>query len=211
MRQRTLSAGLRQSNYENTVVQYTFGLSGEIPWIGSVFGEDWRWEIYGSEGRTEIDENQAGNIDTQRLQGLLEAPDGGVGQCAGGFNPFGRNPISAECVDYLEVSNELTSEFRLKIASGYISGNVAELPAGPLQLVFGAEYRGFEYSLDPGSAGGPISGFTTQNPADAENSFKDVFAEASIPLVRDRAFIEAGPGASAGDTRSTSPRTTSLA
>jgi outer membrane receptor protein involved in Fe transport len=189
MRQRTLSAGLRQSNYENTVVQYTFGLSGEIPWIESVFGSDWRWEIYGSEGRTTIDENQAGNIDTQRLQGLLEAPDGGVSTCDGGFNPFGRQGISAECVDYLEVSNELTSKFNLKIASGYISGNVAELPAGPLQLVFGAEYRGFEYSLDPGAVSGPISGFTTQNPVDAENSFKDIFAEASVPLVKDVSWI----------------------
>ena len=190
MRQRTLSAGLRLSTYKNTVVQYTFGLSGELPLLANAFGSDWRWELYGSEGRTEIAESQQGNIDTQRLQGLLEASDGGDSLCAGGFNPFGRKGISPECINYLEVSNTLTSNFKLRVASGYISGTAAELPAGPLQVVLGLEYRGFYYQLDPGAVSGPISGFTTQNAADAENSFRDIFAEASIPIVKDKPYVE---------------------
>ncbi len=90
MRQRTLDAGLRQSGFDNTVTQYLLGLRGKLP-------SDWRWEAFASEGRTVIDQFQAGNIDTDVLLSLLAAPDGGASQCEGGFNPFGRQPISAEC------------------------------------------------------------------------------------------------------------------
>lgn len=177
MRQRTLSAGLRTQDFENTVVQYLLGARGPL------FGENWRWEAYASEGRTEIDQTQGGNIDTQRLQQLLEAPDGGAGACAGGFDPFGRNPISPECVDFLEVSANLTNEFVQQIVQGYVAGDTFDMPAGPLAVVLGAEYRGFEYDFDPGTAGGPISGFNAQNPAAGTNTFKDLFFEALVPIV----------------------------
>ncbi|MCP5360113.1 MAG: TonB-dependent receptor [Steroidobacteraceae bacterium] len=183
MRQRTLDAGLRQSNYQNTVVQYLLGVKGK-------FNDSWRWEAYASEGRTEIAEQQTGNIDTQRLLALLEAPDGGASLCAGGFNPFGRQPISEECTTYLEVNNTLTTKFKQQILQAYVSGDVTELPAGPLSVVLGAEYRGFRYAFDPGSAGGPISGFNVQNPAGGTNAFKDLFGEALIPLVRDAAWAK---------------------
>jgi len=183
MRQRTLDAGLRQSNYENTVVQYLLGVKGK-------FSDTWRWEAYASEGRTEIAESQQGNIDTQRLLGLLAAADGGASVCAGGFNPFGRQPISDACRDYLEVSNTLTTKFKQQIVQAYVTGEAFQMPAGPVSVVLGGEYRGFRYSLDPGAAGGPISGFTTQDPASGTNAFKDLFTEALIPLASDKSWAK---------------------
>jgi outer membrane receptor protein involved in Fe transport len=187
MRHRTLSAGLRQTGFDNTVLSVVGGLRGDLP---MPIGENWRYDVYYTWGKTEIDENQAGNIDTNRLQALLEAADGGVSQCAGGYNPFGRQGLSPECIDYLEVSNTVGNVFRQHIVSAYITGDVFELPAGPLGVVFGAEWRDFKYGLDPGSAGGPISGFNTQSPAGGTNSFKDVFAELNVPIIADQRFIE---------------------
>lgn len=181
MRQRTLSAGLRASDFENEVVQYLVGFRGEID-------DDWRYEVYASEGRTEIGQTQTGNIDTQRLQGLLEAPDGGASICAGGFNPFGRNPISPACVTYLQKSATLTREFTQRIAQGYVQGDIAELPAGDLTVVVGAEHRGFKYTFDPGAASGPISGFNAQNPEGGTNRFNDIFSEALIPIAKGAEF-----------------------
>jgi iron complex outermembrane recepter protein len=176
LRQRTLTAGLRQSNYENTVIQYLFGARGDI--AGS-----WRWEAYASEGRTEINETQLGNIDTQVVQDLLAMPDGGASECEGGFDPFGRQPISADCREKLEVVNTLTEEYKQQIVQAFVTGEVVDMPAGPLSVVVGAEYRGFRYSFDPGAASGPISGFNTQAPALGTNSFQDIFTEALIPIV----------------------------
>ena len=184
MRQRTLSAGLRQSNFENTVIQYHFGADGPIGNSG------WNWHAYLSEGRVETDRNQQGNIDSDRLQILLEAEDGGASICEGGFNPFGRNPLSSACVDYLSVSSAATTEFSRTVGQAYIDGVVAELPAGDLSAVLGVEYREFDFTFDPGSGGGPISGFNAQNPNDGSNSFADVFGEVLIPIVRDASWAQ---------------------
>jgi outer membrane receptor protein involved in Fe transport len=184
MRQRTLDAGLRTSGFDNTVTQYLLGFRGSLP--GS-----WKWEAYASEGRTRIETHQSGNIDTARLLGMLAAPDGGKSLCAGGFNPFGRQPISAACRQYLQVSNTLTRDFKDQIVEGFVSGNVASLPAGDLSLVLGGEYRGFRYNLDPGAAAGPISGFNVQNPAGGTNRFEDLFTEAFFPIVKDVPFVKA--------------------
>lgn len=185
IRQRTLDLGLRESLFENTVVQFMAGVRGPIGDTGLTF------EASVSEGRTEIDETQSGNLDTQRLQTLIEATDGGDSICAGGFNIFGRQPISDECRQYLAASTTLSTEMKQQIAQAYITGPIYEMPAGDLSFVLGAEYRSFEYDFNPGSASGPISGANTQNPDRGTNSFRDVFGELLIPIVKDQPYIDA--------------------
>ena len=181
MRSRTLGIGLRQSVYTNKVYQFLGGFRGEI-------APGWRYEASYSEGKTKIIEEQTGNVDTERLLGLLNAPDGGASTCEGGFNPFGRNPLSQACIDYLAVSSSLETIFRQKIAQGFITGQVAELPAGPLSVVVGAEYRKFNYDFDPGVVGGPISGLNAQSPASGQNRFIDFFGELGVPLAKDASW-----------------------
>jgi outer membrane receptor protein involved in Fe transport len=179
MRQRSLGVGLRTSDFENTVVQYMLGAKGPL------FGDNWGWEVSYSEGFTEIDQKQGGNLDTNKLLQLVAAPDGGVSLCAGGFNIFGRHPLSPECVAFIEVASTLTTEFQQKIAEGIITGDLVDMPAGPLSVALGLQGRYFEYELDPGPSAGPISGFNAQVPSKGKNSFEDVFVEALIPIVKD--------------------------
>lgn len=183
MRQRTLDIGLRRSEYTNQVFQVLGGIRGDL-------SDQWSYELSYSFGRTNIDQLQTGNVDTQRLFDMLNAPDGGVSQCAGGFDPFGRQPISDECVAYLEMTGLLRTEFTQKIVQGFVVGELLEMAGGPLTLVVGAEKRDFEYELDPGTSSGPISGFNTQTPDAGENSFFDIFGELSIPLVAGQAWAE---------------------
>lgn len=183
MRQRTLDIGLRTNDFTNTVTNFLVGMSGPI-------AGTWEWNLYLSQGRTQIDVIQSGNVDTQRLQTLLEAPDGGDSICSGGFDPFGRQPMSAECIDYLEVATANQTIFTQDIAQFYVTGDMFEMPAGTVSVVLGAEYRGFDFSFDPGSASGPISGFNAQLPNAGQNSFEDLFGEALIPLIRDMPFIQ---------------------
>ncbi|MFN3511486.1 MAG: TonB-dependent receptor domain-containing protein [Phenylobacterium sp.] len=207
MRQRTLDIGLRQSVYENTVVQFLAGVRAPIGDTGLIF------EASISEGRTEVDQTQTGNINTQRMQTLVEDCAGGAGGlctnplapqviaaggpvqvpviCEGGFNIFGRQPISAACREYLAVSTTLSTEMKQQIFQAFVTGPIYELPAGDLSFVLGAEYRGFEYAFDPGAASGPISGFNNQNPDRGTNSFRDIFGELLIPLVKDQPYIQA--------------------
>jgi outer membrane receptor protein involved in Fe transport len=176
MRTRTLGIGARLSNFTNEVVQYLGGARGDLA--------DWlRYEAYYSEGRTVITNRAEGAVDSQRLQNLIEAADGGNSLCAGGYNPFGRNTLSAECIEYLAVSNTSSNTFEQEVAQGFIGADLAELPGGTLAAVIGAEYRHFNFFNDPGALSGPISGPNVIDPAAGENSFRDFFGELQIPIL----------------------------
>jgi outer membrane receptor protein involved in Fe transport len=195
---RFLDTGLRISELDNRVLQGVVGLRGEI--AGS-----WRYEASYSWGRTTIDTAASGNVNVQNAQLLLEDPFGGAGDevinpgldaddinegelCEGGFNPFGIHPLSADCVEFLDETGFTSTEFTLRVAQFFVTGDLVELPAGPLSVVLGAERRDWEYTFDPGTLFGPIAGFNTATPDDGTNRFTDFFAEARIPLFKDQPF-----------------------
>ena len=177
---RPLGFGPRLSQYQNTVVQYMAGI--KVP-----LGDNFAFEAYASQGRTEIDLTQFGNIDTQRLQDVLASPTqspGGNTACATN-NFFGDRDTSAACRAFLESPVSQKTALEQSIAQAFVSGTVMELPAGDLQVVFGGEYRGFEYSSRFLSSPGPFSGFNVGNPDAGTNAFYDIFGEALIPLAKD--------------------------
>ena len=114
---RFLDTGLRQETLTNEVVQGLFGVRGE-------FAPGWNYEAYASKGKTTITDSLGGNVNVQKVQALLEAADGGDSLCAGGFNPFGVQPLSAECLEYVSEPAFTTTEFTQEIFQGYITGNV---------------------------------------------------------------------------------------
>lgn len=175
---RSLPLGLRQSNTEQTVVQYLIGINAEL-------GAGWSAHAYASEGKTEIDVLATGNFDITRGLQLLAAADGGASICAGGFNPFGINGLSDECIQYLQVDATTSTEFTQQIFQAYATGPIATLAAGDVEVVIGGEHRYFEYNFNPGTLNSPVAGFNTANPARGTNSFTDFFAEVLIPVVAD--------------------------
>lgn len=180
---RFLGTGLREQAFENEVIQGLAGLRGEI-------APGWRYEAYYSWGKTVIDQEARGNVNVQRVQQLLEAPDGGASLCDGGFNPFGIQPFSQDCVDFVDEVGVTKTTFTQKIAQAYVTGELVELPAGPLSVAFGVEKRDFRYEFDPGSLFGPIAGFNTSTPDLGTNSFLDFFGEALIPLAKNAPWAE---------------------
>jgi iron complex outermembrane recepter protein len=181
MRWRTLQTGLRQEIYDNNLRQYLAGAKGPL------FGNNWKWEGYLSEGYTTINQTQKGNIDTNRLLTALNVTSLAAADavCAGGVNPFGRNqPLSAECKQFLTVTSSQKNEFQQSIQQLFVTGDLFKLPAGPVPVVLGGERRNFEYDFDPGGSAGPISGFNAQTASAGENYFRDLFAEISLPLAK---------------------------
>ena len=176
---RFLGTGLRETTFENNVLQGLVGLRGEII-------NDWRYETYVSWGRTVIDAAAAGNVNVQNVQLLLESDDGGDSICEGGFNPFGIQPLSQECVEFVDETGFTTTEFTQRIVQGFVTGPIARLPAGDLSVVLGYEHRAFDFDFDPGALFGPIAGFNTAQPAGGSNTFQDFFGEILIPIMKDQ-------------------------
>jgi outer membrane receptor protein involved in Fe transport len=178
---RPLGFGARKSLFNNTVVQFLGGVRGDLGDTG------WTYEAYLSEGRTQIDITQFGNIDTQKLQDVLNDP---IGTPCAAYNPFGNNTLAAECKQFLESPVSRRQDFTMRVGQAFVRGDLFELPAGAVSAVLGVEYRSFEYSDRFLSQAGPFSGFNVSDPEAGESEFFDMFGEALIPLVADAPLIQ---------------------
>lgn len=190
---RPLGFGARISEFKNSVVQYMGGVKFPIT-------ENWKGEAYISQGRTEIMRTQYGNINTQLLQDILahptQTPNGNTACATQNF--FGDRPLASTCRTALESPVTRREQYLQTIGQVFVTGDLLELPAGPLPIVIGAEHREFDYDLRFLSSPGPFSGFTVGNPESGASSFNDLFAEALIPVVKDLPFVnslEIGLGA----------------
>lgn len=199
--------GGRHSIDEYNVYQITTGVRGAVP------QSSWTYDIYASFGRVTNTNVQTGNVSRSSVQALLDAPDGGVSLCAGGFNPFGDNSMSAECLDYIGRSAKNLTETEQRVVEGTLQGRAFDLPAGEVRVALGAQYRQNNYSFDPdtslaqtnpvtphldangnpdgGTIGGnEIAGFNPSQPLSGQTSSKELFVEALIPVLADLPFIQ---------------------
>lgn len=177
--------GGRTSYNTNDVWQLVAGVQGDL--LG-----DWTYDLYGTYGRTALNEVQGGNVRIPRVQELINAADGGASLCAGGFNPFGPTPLSDACQKYIGLQAKNLTTVVQRMVEGSAQGPVAKLPAGSLDVVVGTSYRNLTFDFLPDSALQPglVAGFNEQLPVKGYLEFKDYFAEAVIPILRDMPMVK---------------------
>ena len=91
----------------------------------------------------------------------------------------------------MSVDNQLTLRMIQQVASLAFSGSLAELPAGDLDIAFGAEWREEEsrFNSDALAQSGLTSGNTTPNTVGKYN-VREMFIETIVPLLNDAPFAE---------------------
>jgi iron complex outermembrane recepter protein len=181
------SLGGRTGYNTHDVWQLVTGATGDVGLLDS-----WTYDVYATYGRSVINEVQGGNVRVQRVQALLDAADGGASLCAGGFNPFGPTPLSAACQNYIGLKAKNLTTIVQRMVEGTASGPVLKLPAGTIDAVFGVSYRDLTFNFEPDSGlqPGAVVGFNEQLPIKGELDFKDVFAEAVIPILRNLPLVK---------------------
>jgi len=177
--------GGRTSYNEHDVWQVVAGAKGDIT-------DDWRYDVYYSYGRSNQNEVQNGNVRRDRTQTLLNAADGGASLCAGGLNLFGSAPISQACKDYISLESKNLTVIEQNIVEGVVNGDLFELPAGTLAVAAGASWRdiNFDFLPDGGLQPGLVAGFNGALPISGQQDFTDLFAEVSVPLLKDLPLIQ---------------------
>ncbi len=105
------------------------------------------------------------------------------------INPFGPNDAAglaaiqaALILEPVRISKSTRSS-----VDGKISGELMQLPAGPLSAAFGAEYRKEKYNDQPQavlSSGDVLGGGGDQAPVNADRKVTAVFAELNIPVFK---------------------------
>jgi outer membrane receptor protein involved in Fe transport len=200
---RLSEVGSRGSDAQTDTFRIATGLKGTL-------FKNWDYDayaIYGSNKRRDV---SGGQINVQSFRQALEAipdandidGDGNITEAicrdeqarAQGcvpINIFGFNAISPGALNWVQAPAFLNTYSTQKIAGATISGEAFKLPAGPLGVAFGAEYRK-EYSLSEFDAlqqAGLNAGNATPK-TEGHFSVKEAFLEAKVPLLKDAPFAK---------------------
>lgn len=208
LNKRFTNLGGRKAVSDYTVYQLTGGARGQIP-----YADTWTYDVYAQYGRVYTAETQTGNVSRSSVQKLLDSPTGGADLCEGGFNPFGDNGLSAECISYIGRTSRTATTVEQTVIEGSVQGVAFELPAGELRVAMGIQYREntYDYGSDPllatinpltphlgadglpdgGDIGGvEIAGFNAASNLSGSTNNLDIFGEALIPILANKSFVE---------------------
>ncbi len=107
----------------------------------------------------------------------------------GGQGPDGKGSITQEMLDYVRFTQQDTSRQEFFDVTVNVSGDVIDLPAGPLGYAFGYEHRKETGFFQPDAA--VIAGETADVPASPTAggfNVDEVYGEINVPLVADAPF-----------------------
>jgi len=183
---RLSEVGPRRNFDDRDAWRVLFGLRGDIDG-GENLLSDLKWEAYYSYARSENTQRQVGNVSLSRFrQGILSS----AGGTAPIVNPFGPN-ISQAGVDFIKVDSTSIDITDLHVASANLSGNLFNLPAGPVRFSAGSEYRASSADFRPDAllASGDIAGFNPITATKGSIGVWDLFGEVRVPLLSEVAFV----------------------
>lgn len=191
---RLAEVGSRHSDADRGTFRLATGLKGTI--------KDWNYEAFVSYGKTKESQVSTGQVNVMNFRNALEAipnPSGGV-MCRDAnareekcvpINVFGRNTISPEALKYVTAPGSLDNSIIQKLAGASISGDLFQLPAGPLAVALGFEYRKEESSsiADPLTQSGQNAGNAIP-PTFGKYDVREGYVEARVPLLKDAPFAK---------------------
>lgn len=178
------------------------GASGSI-------SPEWHWDAYYQYGRTNYEQETRNTQITDNFARAVDAVDQGLLQTgvANGnivcrstltqptnplvagckpLNLFGENRFSPDAIAYAYGTAWQRTHLIQQVGSANLQGTVAELPAGPLSLAAGAEYRveSVAGSADPISSALRFITSSGQSIAGPNTKVKEGYAEIGVPLLK---------------------------
>lgn len=201
--------GNRTTDFRTNVAQLNLGLRGDL-----VFIPEWKWDAGVGYGRVEQDVNRIGYIYGPALKDALgpsfQRADGsfGCGTSAATeiqgclpvniFN-LGSDPAQVAALQSVSANAGTSSATTLKTASINFSGDLFNLPAGPLGMAFGAEYRKFALTsevdflaraLPPDNTTCYLAQEVCSNATNGNFSVSEYFVEALVPVLSNLPFVK---------------------
>jgi len=192
---RLVEAGPR--HFEQSVD--TWNVSGTFDGEFEVADHTWHWDVDGVWSRNHASQTFTGNVNAQRVQQAL----GPVSACTAPCTPLnifgGAGTITPAMLQFIGFTQQDTSQQELRDVSANLTGDLFELPAGPLAFAVGVERRETEgfFQPDPIVAAGLSSDIPAQ-PARGSITVKEAYAELRVPLLKDMPFFYRLDGSVAG-------------
>jgi iron complex outermembrane receptor protein len=193
--------GTRNGSTSRDFYRFVVGLDGTL------LDNRFRWDVSYNYGTVTENQVSSGQVNTVNFRNALAAipdyddidPTSDVicldsNARAGGCVPaniFGLNSFSPGAVQYIQAQGTFQTDITQQVIQGNISGTLFELPAGPLGIALGGEYRKESSSSDNDAL--TNQGLNAGNKLpDTAGSFNvyEAFGEVRIPILADTAFFE---------------------
>src|SRR5690606_11545890 len=127
-----------------------------------------------------------------------------TGRCTSGLPIFSEDGtvddtpfVSKDCSDYVVLRMNSITTLTQNVIEGSVTGDIVEMPAGPLQFAAGVAYREENFEFDPDSGYNANQDYpnVVQNiilpvAVDGSTDVKEFFGELAIPLLRDKRFVQ---------------------
>lgn len=194
------------SDVEVATTRASFGFRGDLPF------SDWSWEASLSSSYSEGISQRYGILESRvdlSLATTIEDPNNPGNYICGVDNDGDGVPDGTDgCVpinmfapslyegligdfatqaerDYVFGTRSVVTDYYQTVFNAFVSGTLAELPAGDMGAAFGVEYRYDEIDSQPNDVArdGLMFGYFKDKGAVGDKSTYDAFAETSIPLV----------------------------
>jgi outer membrane receptor protein involved in Fe transport len=178
---------------------------------GKLFNDRWNWDLTYNYGHVDEQQIATGDVNISNFRNAFESVtetaatgdlngNGIIGDtvCASAearaegcvpLNIFGANSASAAAVQYVAAESNHSFDMTQQVVNANLSGSLIDLPAGPLGLAVGAEYRREKSSENWDAL--TNEGLLTGNALpDTHGSFnvKEAYAEVNVPILKDLPF-----------------------
>ncbi|WP_343518548.1 TonB-dependent receptor [Sphingomonas sp.] len=194
----------RNGRTNRDLYRFVVGLEGDL------FDNKFRWDVSYNYGRTTESQSSNGQVNVLNFANALRAipdlndvdQDGNTSEviCADAnaraqgcvpINVFGFNSISPAAAAYVAAEQTFQTEITQQQIQANLSGELFNLPAGPVGIAVGAEYRR-ETSREDNDAL-TNAGLNAGNAIpDTSGAFdvKELYGELNIPILADTAFFQ---------------------
>ena len=172
-------------------------LLGRVSFAGDI-SEDWEWNLSAGWGQGRFNQGLRNNVNrVALLQGIAGCANIPTSAQLPGcidvdiFGPPSLTP-SSDAASFIRTDVQANQLIEQTLFSGYVRGDLFDLPAGPIATVFGFEYRDDDVQLnvDDAQRRGEIAGFNAVQNINGSLDVYEAYTEISIPILADLPFAE---------------------
>ena len=183
---RLVEAGQRTFNQRVDTYSATATLDGAF----QVGAHKWFWDVNATFGINDAHQSFTGNVNAARVAQAI----GPIADCVAPCVPLnlfgGAGSITPAMLNFIAFTEHDKSEQRLYDYTANLTGDLFDLPAGPVGFAVGYEHRAQSASFTPDpivSAG--LGADIPAQPAAGRYNTDEVYAELRVPLLKDRPFF----------------------
>lgn len=185
---RLIEGGYRRQDASRYAYRFAGGFKGEIGSVSDTFLKDFSYDVYYTFARTEEMDAQSGSVwKSKWAANLRTAVNGDTPVC----DPFGLNVLSKQCMAATMVNASQDTVAEMQDINLSVTGTAFDLPAGPVQLAIGGEWRYTmaKYTPDMLTSTGD-AGFNMAQPTSGSMVSHELYGEIRVPVVKDLPLVE---------------------